>query len=165
MAFLSQGKYMMALNSFLNFNAISGSHAASWEYLANPRTPKNVKFTRLQDRIRLGLPLFKQSFASNLLWMVAKSKSPVENGGLYVYPITERVSTIPNWWCRILLPGCDTFQLGTWEFCPKTARVFTKSTVASHVNHQIPQNPIIILWQTPYDWNILMTNHLIYKPL
>ena len=55
-------------------------HESIWLILVRPK--RKIHKAPRQDTP--GLPLFKQSFASNLLWMVAKSKSLVENGGLYM---------------------------------------------------------------------------------
>ena len=49
---------------------------------------------RFQYQVMVVHNLDDLGYPHDLLWMVAKSESPVENGGLYHY----RVSTIPNWW-------------------------------------------------------------------
>ena len=69
--------------------------------------------------------IFHDIFARscNIRWMVAKSESPVENGGKH--PMISRLSTIPKWCCRndnacasnSSAPRASCPWSRTWRFC------------------------------------------------
>ena len=64
-------------------------------------SPASIRGLTVQPKVKVPFKKTAKRHADLRLSMVAKSDLPVDRW--FRYPIIYRLSTIPNWWCRISL--------------------------------------------------------------